>query len=323
MLRLTAAGHDVAVLNRGRTPDELPDRVTRLRADRGDAAGMRTALAGSTWDAVVDLTTYTGGEARTAADLLTGRVGHYVFISTGQVYLVRAGAPRPAREEDYAGPLIAEPTAGTRDHANWVYGVEKRAAEDTFAEAWSAHGFPVTSLRLPMVNSPRDHYGRLHGYLLRFLDGAPLLVPSEPGHDLRHVHGPDVVRVVEQVLSTGGGRGRAYNLAHDETVSLEQFLDLVAAAAGVPVPRMVRVPRATLEARGLFPACSPFSDPWMSAIGNDRSKAELGARYTPYAEAIAALVEWYLETSPPPPAGYERRADEYRTIVDQRMPDED
>jgi hypothetical protein len=78
------------------------------------------------------------------------------------------------------------------------------------------------------------------------------------------------------------------------------------------VPPIVRVPSARLEAAGLFPACSPFSDPWMSALANERSKAELGVAYTPYAEAITALVRWYLETRPPAPAGYAQRLEESR-----------
>ena len=44
---------------------------------------------------------------RRAALALQGRVGHYVMISTGQVYLVREPRPRnAAREADYDGPVM-------------------------------------------------------------------------------------------------------------------------------------------------------------------------------------------------------------------------
>ena len=52
---LLAGGHDVAVLNRGRTPTELPDDVERLVADRTDIDQMRGALDGRDWDAVFDV----------------------------------------------------------------------------------------------------------------------------------------------------------------------------------------------------------------------------------------------------------------------------
>ena len=52
---LAGSGHEVAVLNRGRTPSELPPGVRRYVADRTDVDSMRSALAGTQWDAVFDV----------------------------------------------------------------------------------------------------------------------------------------------------------------------------------------------------------------------------------------------------------------------------
>ena len=103
-----AADHRVTLLHRGTLPDPFGDRVERLRGDR-TTGDLDRLLAGRTFDAVVDLAAYTGEDGRRAAALLDGRVGHYVMVSTGQVYLVREGCPRPAREEDYDGPVMARP----------------------------------------------------------------------------------------------------------------------------------------------------------------------------------------------------------------------
>lgn len=311
VLRLLAEGHQVSILNRGRTPDSLPQGLERLRADRSHAAELRSAIGSREWDAVVDLALYNGPEARDAVALFSGRTGHYVFVSTGQVYLVLDRAPRPSREEDYAGPVMAEPARGTRDHANWVYGVDKRAAEDVFAAAHRASGFPYTSLRLPMVNSPRDHYGRLLGYVLRLQDGGPLLLPDEPTPGLRHVYSEDVIRIVVGLLSRGAGSGQAFNLSHDETVPFESFLDLlVRLVPGATRPRLIRLPSSRLDALQLLPACSPFTNPWMSEPDNALSKSVLGACYTPFEQAIATLVRGYLDCPPPPPPSWEQRAKE-------------
>jgi nucleoside-diphosphate-sugar epimerase len=314
VVQLLAREHSVTVLNRGLTPDTLPDSVERLRADRSRPDEVATALGRRQWDAAADLTLYNGADARAAVQLLSDRVGHYLFISTGQVYLVRQSAPRPARESDYAGVAMAAPPMRTRDYSNWVYGVEKRAAEDVLAEAWSARGFPYTSLRLPMVNSRRDHYGRLHGYVLRLQDGGPILVPDLPGHSLRHVFGTDVVTALVGLVESGTGKGEAFNLSQDETVSLAEFLEQVGTAMPGPhrPARFGSFPLARLEAEGLFPACSPFSDTWMSALDNTKSKVTLGVRYTPLAMALPQLVRHYLEGGVPPPAGYAQRARELK-----------
>jgi nucleoside-diphosphate-sugar epimerase len=312
VLQLIAAGHAVAVLNRGQTLDRLPPEVERLRGDRTVPAELSAALGNRSWDAVVDLTLYTGRDARVVIDLLDGQTGHYLFISTGQVYLVLKDSPRPARESDYGGGVMDEPPAGTRDHSNWVYGVEKRAAEDALAEAWARSKFPFTTLRLPMVNSRRDHYGRLYGYILRLQDGGPILVPEGPAFPLRHVFGDDVIGVLSHLVERGAGKGEAFNLSQDETVSLEEFLGMVAHL--IPgfegSPRLLRVPLRSLEERGLFPACSPFSDTWMSALDNAKSKDVLGLTYTPLPVYLGQLVRHYLDTRPEPPEGYRQRTRE-------------
>jgi len=239
-------------------------------------------------------------------------VGRYVFLSTGQVYLVRVGTERPFREEDYPGPVIpAPPRERAFDHDNWTYGVEKRAAEDALHRAHSAHGFPVTTLRLPMVNSERDHYDRLLGYLARLDDGGPILVPAGPHLPLRHVYGEDVVRAVQRVAASDLAIGRAYNVAQDETLSFDEFLSLLGELTGRE-PRTVRVPYARLEAEGLIPRCSPFSEPWMSSLDNALGKRELGLAYTPVREYMGRLVEHFAAHPSRPPLGYERREAELR-----------
>lgn len=306
MLALREAGHRVAVLNRGVTPDSLPDDVERIRADRTDPRALAVALRQHEWEAVVDLACYSGPEAATAVDLLTGRTGRYIFIGTGQVYLVRTEGERPSREGDYEGPLLPEPRAGTRDHDNWRYGIGKREAEDVLADAWSRSRFPFTSLRLPMVHSPRDHYDRIHNYLLRLRDGHPLLLPEEGDLSVQHVVAQDVVGLICRLIGTDAGVGEAFNLAQPDVLTVDEALGVMAEAAGVTL-QVGRAPRAILDAEGLLPACSPFSDPWMSALDPSRAAVELGFHGTPMREYLPHLVEHYLRSALPTPPGYAQR----------------
>lgn len=301
---LLGRDHRVAVCNRGVTPDDLPAGVERLRADRRDREALAAALGERAFDAVVDTTLYTGPEAQSAVELLAGRCGHYVALSTGQVYLVRKGLRPPFREEHFDGAVLPEPPRDSRDWPDWSYGVEKRAAEAVLARAVFERGFPATVLRLPMVHGERDHYQRLHNYLARLADGGPILLPEGPHAPIRHVDGADVLRIVADLIETASGMGGAYNLGQDETVPMDDFLALLARAAGRPLS-VARVPRERLIAAGLLPACSPFSGLWMSELDNRRSKEELGVTYTPFAATIERLVRHYAPLPPPP--GYAQR----------------
>lgn len=305
-LRLLEDGHHLTILNRGIDPDTLPDSIHRLRADRTDPNQMRRALLAKSFDVVVDMVMFKGEEAQNLVELLHDRVGHYLFLSTGQVYLVREDIERPFREENYHGRLIPPPKDVTFAHEEWKYGYDKRMAEDTFAEAWQNRQFPYTALRLPMVNSERDGFNRLYNYVLRLSDGGPIVAPEKPRYPLRHIYAGDVVRALKMLIDSGMGKGRAYNVSQDETVTLDEFLTLLAEIMGTRA-QIVRVKRAELEAGGFLPDCSPFSERWMSELDNTRSKIELGMEYTPLPVYLEKLVRAYEETKPPKPVSYRRR----------------
>lgn len=307
--RLLAAGHRVSLFNRGQLADPFGPRVERLRGDRTTDDFPRL-LAGRRFDAAVDFVAYRGEDARQVVSVLGGRVGHYVAISSGQVYLVRESAPRPAREADYVGPLLPEPR-DPAEHREWDYGMGKRAVEDTLAEYWGAMRFPSTRLRIPMVNGERDHYRRLEGYIWRLLDGGPVLLPDGGDRPTRHVYCGSVARAILGMLGSEKTFGEAYNVAQDETPTLGELLTLLAERLGAPA-RLVPVPAAAIREAGLEPVrISPFSGRWMSFLDPSRARAELGFRHEPLGAYLDKIVTTFLANPPgEPPPNYATRAAE-------------
>lgn len=303
---LIDAGHRVTILNRGMSEDNLPESVHRLRADRTDSQQMKRALMGKKFDVVVDFVLYRQSEADVIINLLSGLIEHYIVISTGQVYLVREGISRPFTEDSFEGRVQPPPKANTFAYEEWSYGVNKRQAEESLIKAHQETGFPYTALRLPMVNSERDTFRRLYSYIIRLKDGGPILVPETPTYPLRHIYGQDVVRVIEQLINSGQGIGRAYNISQEETVSIDEFLEILGEHMGI-TPQIVRAKRSSLEANGFLPDCSPFSERWMSELDNTRSKEELGVEYTPLYDYLGNLVRHYTSTKISKPVGYKRR----------------
>jgi nucleoside-diphosphate-sugar epimerase len=295
----------VTLFNRGTQPDVFGDRVERLRGDR-TTPDFERLLAGRSFEAAVDFAAYDGPDGSRAAGVLGGRVGHYVAISTGQVYLVREGCPRPARESDYDGPVMAEP-ADPSDKAQWEYGVRKRALEEALVLAWEKSRFPATRLRIPMVNGERDHFRRLERYLLRMLDG-PVLLPGGGERTTRHVYSGSVVKAILGILGRADTHGQAYNLAQDETPTLRELLTLAAERLGAPA-RLVDVPVEDVRAAGLDPLLlSPFSGAWMSLLDPSRAKAALGFRHEPLGSYMDKVVAAFLaHPRPDRPPGCELR----------------
>jgi len=303
--RLLAAGHRVTLFNRGLNGDPFDQRVKRLVGDRTTEA-FSHLLLGQSFDAVVDFAAFRPSDVQSAIEVLADRVGHYVFISTGQVYLVRAECPTPAREKDYAGRLIPRP-ADPGEVREWEYGVGKRGCEDALEEAWGRERFPATRLRIPMVNGERDYHRRLESYLWRLLDGGPLLLPQEGG-PMRHVYGGEVARAVATLLGQSSTFGQAFNFAQEETPTLGELLRILAELLGAPA-RLLPVPTCELESAGLPAAAfSPFSASWMSFLDPSRAREELGLRHEPLRQYLDKIVTSFL-THPPkaPPENYALR----------------
>lgn len=308
---LLGRDHDVTTFNRGETPDDLPGGIERLHGDRTDPAALARAVRHRDFDACIDTIAMRGTDTAAAIEALDGRVGHYVHVSTGQVYLVRAGCPVPAREDDYDGLLIDPPNEAW-EAAEWRYGMEKRECEDRLAEASTARGFPSTRLRLPMIHGPRDHHGRIHGLVLRLTDGGPLLVPLMGGPKIRHIHANDVAEAIVSIVERGLAVGEAINLAPDDLVSLHDWIETVADAIGAE-PDIVRIPRDELVEEGVFPACCPFANPWMSVLDNGRAK-ELGLSFRSNDAWLPELANRFVDTDRPPPPAYAEQRGREREI---------
>lgn len=312
--RLLQAGFDVTTLNRGISTDTLPEQVHRLHADRSDPRQMKRALLAREFDIVVDFVMLNGDDASMIVDMLAGKVGRYIYISSGQVYLVRENLERPFKESDYEGRLMPAPKMNTFAWEEWNYGIGKRAAEDIFARAYAEKDFPYTSLRLPMVMSERDGFNRLNNYLLRLEDGGPILLPETPNFPLKHIDAMDVVEVIMKLISSGKGIGQAYNISQDDAVPLEEFLHILSDLLNVPL-NIAYFKRSELEANGFLPDCSPFSERWMSELDNSLSKSELGMTYTPVTTYLARIVDFYRHNRPSKPISYRRRSSEIQMVA--------
>jgi nucleoside-diphosphate-sugar epimerase len=303
-LRLVAQGQRVTILNRGVTPDALGPRVERLRADRGNDT-FDSALAGRRFDAVVDFAAYRPEEVERAVRVLRGKTDHYVFISTGQVYLVKELCPRPAREGDFDGPVAIRPEE-PENLDEWTYGVFKRRCEEVLVRETD---FSSTRVRIPMVNGERDYYRRLESYLWRLLDGGPLLVPDGGPEVCRHVYGLDVADFLASVLGDARVFGKAFNLAQWEAPHLGDLLGLLAEALGAPDRRVSVRPEALARAGLRIREVSPYSTSWMSYLDPSLGRNVLGFRTTSLTEMLDRVVGAFLTSPrPDPPPGYEHRA---------------
>jgi 2'-hydroxyisoflavone reductase len=176
-----SAGHEVAVFSRGRTP--LPwDDVEHLLGDR--EAGDLEALRDREWDACIDVSAYAPEAAHASAELLSGQVAHYAFISTASVYVVD-----PAGGMDESTPVLpAALDEGDAEGAE-LYGARKVACELEVARA-----FPGRTLiiRPGIVAGPHDPTNRFTWWVERLARAGEVLGPGSPDAPVQLVDGRDL-----------------------------------------------------------------------------------------------------------------------------------
>lgn len=183
-----AAGHTLTLFNRGQSG---PDLFPGVEALRGDRTADLSALAGRTWDAVVDPSGYFPRVVGASADALRDHVGQYVFISSISVY----AKPSASREEDPVG-TIEDPTVETI--TGETYGPLKALCEQA-----AAARFPDRALiiRPGLIVGPHDPTDRFSYWPWRIGQGGDVLAPGRPGRGIQVIDARDLaawtVRMIE------------------------------------------------------------------------------------------------------------------------------
>ena len=83
---LVSQGHEVVLFNRGNKPAPVAS-VKTINGDRQDAAQLKAALAGETFDAIFDNNGRELSDTQPLVELFGGQVQHFVYVSSAGVYL--------------------------------------------------------------------------------------------------------------------------------------------------------------------------------------------------------------------------------------------
>jgi 2'-hydroxyisoflavone reductase len=190
-------GCAVTTLNRGLT-GPANSAVRQLRADRTDRSQLEAAVAGSTWDAVID--TWSGAPAfvASAAEILASRVGHYGYVSSRSVHVWPIA---PGLDEN--GPVVDADPSST-DEAD--YSRCKRGGE---LAALGAFGDRALLARAGLILGPYEQMGRLPWWLRRIDRGGIVLCPGPIDRALQYIDGRDLVAWMLDMADRG--RGGAFN----------------------------------------------------------------------------------------------------------------
>jgi 2'-hydroxyisoflavone reductase len=302
-----ARGHEVTLFNRGRHNAELYPEVEKLRGDR---AGDLSALAGRSWDAVVDTCGYLPHQVRASAKALARSVSTYVFLSTLAVYQGRAEG---VDEQSPVSSLTSEQAAALADTLAKYKTLDPYADEERIKPLYgplkvlcerAAEGVMpgrVLHARAGWVVGPFDNRDRFTYWVQRAARGGEVLAPGRPERPVQFVDARDLsewlVRMAEE------GRAGTFNATGPEyELTMRRFLEECSAVTGGG-GRLVWVEDEFLMRAGLKPLSElPMwhpSDPRLAGLSavNCAKAAAAGLTFRPLRETIRDTREW-AETRP-------------------------
>lgn len=226
-----AAGHELWHLNRGQRDRGL-DGVRTLVADIQDQAATAAALAGHTFDAVVDFIAFRPEDVRRDIELFRGRCGQYVFISSASAY-----------QKPGLHPIITESTP--LKNPFWEYSRLKIACEEVLNQAYRDNDFPITIVR-PSLTYDTVFPAALGGWgcftwVDRVRRGLPVIVHGEGTSLWTITHSEDLGRGLVGLLGHPQVIGHAFHITSDEAITWDQLYLTMAGVAGV-TPRLVHMP---------------------------------------------------------------------------------
>jgi nucleoside-diphosphate-sugar epimerase len=228
-------GHQVTVLNRGKSEARLPRPVRRLYADRTNHEQLREVLGPEEFDVVQDLSGYALADVQPLVEVFRGRIGHYLFGSSTVIY----ARPRilPIRESD---PV-------DRSERQTEYGQQKLKVEAYLFEQYRSTGFPATVVPLSMVLGPNNMVAdREQRMFQRLLLGRPVLIPGD-GTTLSQIgHVDDGAVALRMLMLQPQTFGKRYNLTGRDYWSDEAYVDTFGELVGV-APHKVFVPAQVMD----------------------------------------------------------------------------
>ncbi len=288
-----ARGHTVTLFNRGQRPAlEWSGEVEQLHGDRN--AGDLKSLQGREWDVCIDNPTSLPFWVRDAGQVLKGKVGHYLFISTISVYAdgSRAGITEDAALAEYRGEdAMAETQETLRADIQNLYGALKALSE---AEAHKQFGDRVTIVRPGYIVGPRDETDRFTYWPHRVAQGGEVLVPGDGGDPVQIIDGRDLGEWMIRLAETGT-TGSFNAVGPDYTLSTDAMLHGCHAVTGGPVT-FTHVTPEFLQANEIgLPIWVPSnSGPYAGygQVSNARALAA-GLTFRPLATTVADLLAWF------------------------------
>ncbi len=288
-----ARGHRVTLFNRNKTrPGLFKGRVAEELI--GDLNTDTSALAGKSYDVVLDNPTTFPAWVRNAARQLSGNVAHYIFQSTTSVYSDQSIIGLDENSPVAQLPAEVDPYTLDPQHAARHYGALKVLAEREVAKQYAGRS---TVVRPCLIVGPLDRTDRFTYWPARIDAGGEILAPDKPDDPCQFI---DVRDLAEFSVRLAEARAfGTYNvIGPEKQLTIAEMLYGVKSVTATP-GRFTWVPWEFLQEQKLRPwrDLPVWQPPYGRTAGYQRRSAAkaiaAGLTFRTLADTAKTTLDWH------------------------------
>ncbi len=302
---LVEKGHDVTVLNRGKSEQSLPEfyrnekynypkKTQVIHEDRKNKEEMKKNLSGKNFDAVIDTCAYTVDDVQIIIENISKNLEHYILTSTASVY---------DEEKNLFMPISEDAVIGSEaDDCPIEYSKNKRRIESFLKKLYHEINYPITLIRPTYIYGPFNPVYREFYFYDRIMNKKPIFMPGHGDYLVDYVFAKDVAWLLTAPLENKKAIGQAYNATTGEACTLNTFVKLLSGIIGNET-EIIHYDQKLLEEENLKPENNYqlFPYGWYENLLLSKEKAvkDLGYKPTPLIEGETITYEWYKKSINP------------------------
>ena len=293
-------GHEVSVLSRGNEKPIWWTEINHIKADRNNTDELSKALEKYSFDWVFDFQAFRKEHVESFEQIMHGRVGKYLFVSTGSVYskwdygssddaLLDFELNIPFKENQ----VNWETLSYEYDPEELEYGARKRHCEKWIIENFKT---PYTIVRIPAIMGEDDPTGRIWWWIQRINDGKGIVVPENVNNPFRTLYSEDAAKAFFDSMKSDKTINQIYHIATHEIFTPNSWIRLLSDILNTE-PNLYFVPSSITD-KYLNSDDDKYSPPLLRTYPYiaDLNKSDNDFNFTTTSSEIwlTKIVEYYL-----------------------------
>ena len=277
------------LFNRGkRSPGIFPE-LRHIKGDRLNPEDIKQ-IAGEDWDTVIDFSCMYPVNLDEITEMLKGKVGRYIFISTASVYPMNDPEfwRLPVKED--ADTLSCSEEQKLNPDVNSTYGEKKAECERILlGKVW----LDAVIFRPGLIYGRYDYTDRFYYWLYKVHNNEKILLPDGGKESFTATFSEDFAELIRAAIDVTQ-HNRVYNAVTHKPVTLKEYINDASVLTG-KTPELINVSHEFIEENKI----QPWADlpVWVGAMNmcldNTKAENDFPVFFHNFNESVKRCVDYY------------------------------